>query len=63
MYVLEIFMNLEHQQERVSAIERQNQAAINNWMTMEWERAVLSLEPGSDVKASVITLKKGHSAF
>lgn len=56
-------MNLEHQQERVSAIERQNQAAINNWMTMEWERAVLSLEPGSDVKASVITLKKGHSAF
>lgn len=37
MYVLEIFMNLEHQQECISAIERQNQAAINNWMTTEWE--------------------------
>ena len=57
-------MNLEHQQERVSAIKRQNQAAINNQMMTEWERADLSLEPGSDIKASVITIsKKGHSAF
>lgn len=66
MYLLEIFMNLEHQQEYVSAIKRQNQAAINNWMMMEWERLDLSLEPGSAIKACIITIlekKKRHSAF
>lgn len=64
MYLLEIFMNLEHQQECVSAIKRQNQAASNNQMTMEWEGTDLSLEPGSDIKASVITIsKKRYSAF
>lgn len=56
MYLLEVFMNLEHQEECASAIKRQNQAAINNWMVMDWERADLSLEQGSHIKASVITM-------
>lgn len=37
-------MNLEHQQECISTINRQNQAAVNHWLMMEWERAHLSLE-------------------
>jgi len=65
MYLLETFMNLEHQQEEcVSATKRQNEAAVNSWMMTEWGRADLSLEPGSDIKASAITVsRKGHSAF
>lgn len=35
MYLLEILRNLEHQLECISAIKRQNQAAISNQMMME----------------------------
>lgn len=38
-------MNLEHQEECASAVDRQNQAAINHWLMMERERVHLSLEP------------------
>lgn len=35
----------------------------NNRMTMEWERANLSLKPGSDTKANVITVSEKNTTM
>lgn len=61
IYFLEIFIHPKQQEECSSAINRQSAAATNNRMTMEWERANLSLKPGSDTKANVITVSEKNT--